>query len=157
MRLVDQLLPWRYCRTSPVRKNDMIIEYPQHLKDAMAVAEKTISKLRYRMDNEPDFDKSDKFITQIDKLFGVMKPLGVELRHWIKLQKENEGTLDIPGKMNVLFKFLFSQYTDQDTRYAFYRRCAEKEAEMTGSRKITLTVSRVARVPASFAGSPSDE
>jgi len=127
-------------RMSRVNRNDMIVEYPQHMKAAKELAERTIVRLQMQHEKETDLTKSDRYIGVLNNLLMSMAKLGTEMRQWLKIQEKHKESLDITGKLDALFKFLTSNKVTVNERAAFYRRCREFEDTRSGARKITLSV-----------------
>ncbi len=118
----------------------MIIEYPQHLKAAKELAERTIIRLQAQHQAEQDLTKSDRYIGVLNNLLLSMSKLGTEMRHWIKLQEKHEDTLDLTGKLDVMVKFVTSNKVSINERLAVYRKLKAFEDTRSGKTRIELTV-----------------
>ena len=121
-------------------RHDMIVEYPQHMKAAKELAERTIVRLQMQHEKEQDLTKSDRYIGVLNNLLQSMAKLGTEMRQWLKIQDAQRETLDITGKLDACYKFLISNKVTVNERAAFYRRCVAFEDAKSGARKINLTI-----------------
>ena len=129
-------------RNGRANRHDMIVEYPQHLRAAKEIAERTIIRLQGQLQNENDLTKSDRYIGVLNNLLMSMAKLGVEMRHWLKLQEKHEGSLDVTGKLDVMFKFFTSNKVTLGERLVIYKRFKSFEDTRSGKTKIDLQVTQ---------------
>lgn len=145
-------------RSGNPNRNDMIVEYPQHLKAAKELAERTIVRLQAQHQAEQDLTKSDRYIGVLNNLLMSMAKLGVEMRHWLKLQEKHEAALDVSGKLDVMFKYLTGNKVTLNERLSMYRKLKAFEDTRSGKTRIELQVSQPdLNKPPSGGAEPADD